>query len=102
MSSSANGPPFSVRVLVASSHNTAGAVPSCGGFACVACGFKRAAEGKIVRCDVAQIACRGKSLKNEVRPNMADQPAGHARHEPPQRSSDAAALRIAQERRHAG
>ena len=32
------------RVLIASSHSTAGAVPSCGGFACIACGFKRPAE----------------------------------------------------------
>src|SRR5690242_271702 len=96
-----NGPLLQ-RVLIASSHSTAGAVPSCGGFACIACGFKRAAERKIMRSDITQVACRRQCLKDKIRSDMANQRAGGAGHQTAQRGRDAAAPRVAEQGRDTG
>src|SRR5689334_15371362 len=90
------------RVLIALSHSTAGAVPSRGGFACVACGFKRSAEGKIMQGDVAKTVGRRKGFDNAIGPDMADQSACDARSQSAQRGRDAAAPGIPQQRRNAG
>src|SRR6185437_379646 len=94
--------PAWLRVLMWLSHSTADAVSSTCGFACVTCGFKRAAEREIMRRGVAQIGGLRERFKDAVRTDMADESAGCARHQAAQRSSNAAALGVAQQRRHAG
>src|SRR5215475_15379147 len=93
-------PVFDERVLIASSHSTAGAVPSCGGFACVACSFKRPAKGKIMRRNLAQIACRGKCLYDGAWPDLAEQRTGQPRTHPGKQRTEPEALRQGQKVGH--
>src|SRR6185503_8842553 len=100
ITSSATGP-LVQRVLIAASHSTAGAVPSCGGFACIACGFKRAAERKIMRRDITQVGRCRKRFDDTVRSDMADETTGNAGNQPAQRRSHAATPGVAKQRGHA-
>ena len=51
---------------------------------------------------VTQAACRREHVDNSIGADVANQTAGDARHQATERGSDAAALRVPQEGRHAG
>src|SRR5947209_1357681 len=88
--------------LVGVCHSTAEFVRPLRRFACVACGFDSAAEGKIMRGGIAQPVGGGQGFQDVVGPDMAEEGSDVARDQTQDRSRDPAAAGKAHQSRHPG